>query len=159
MTRLRQLSACWTISGGATTGQTPSAVTFAKFGSLQSILAGHPTNSGPSTYGGIRSILLHEKKLAPGSAENCVSAFTVSLQTHFEAKKSGVRRSTLPQATSQPAHRAQSGRGDKLIEMTGNRMHCTILMLLYVTGLRRAEASRLKVSDIDSRRMIRLRAP
>jgi site-specific recombinase XerD len=103
--------------------------------------------------------LLHEKKLAPGSVENCVSAFTVSLQTHFEAKKSGVRRSTLPQATSQPAHRAQSGRGDKLIEMTGNRMHCTILMLLYATGLRRAEASRLKVSDIDSQRMIRLRAP
>lgn len=42
----------------------------------------------------------------------------------------------------------------RLIEMTRNRMHRTILMVLYATGLRRTEASRLKVSDIDSQRMV-----
>ncbi len=33
-------------------------------------------------------------------------------------------------------------------------MHRTLLMLLYGTGMRRTEASRLKVSDIDSQRMV-----
>jgi integrase/recombinase XerD len=33
-------------------------------------------------------------------------------------------------------------------------MHRTILILLYATGMRRAELSRLKVSDIDSQRMV-----
>jgi integrase len=41
-----------------------------------------------------------------------------------------------------------------LIEMTRNRMHRTILMMLHATGLRRTEASRLKVSDIDGQRMV-----
>jgi|SRR5580658_8113607 integrase/recombinase XerD len=33
-------------------------------------------------------------------------------------------------------------------------MHRTMLMTLYATGLRRAELSHLKVSDIDSERMV-----
>jgi integrase len=42
----------------------------------------------------------------------------------------------------------------RLIEAARNQMHRTILMLLYGTGMRRTEASRLKVSDIDSQRMV-----
>jgi site-specific recombinase XerD len=42
----------------------------------------------------------------------------------------------------------------RLIEAARNRMHRTLLMLLYATGMRRTEASRLKVSDIDSQRMV-----
>ena len=38
--------------------------------------------------------------------------------------------------------------------MTRYRIHGTILILLYATGLRRTEASRLKVSDIDGQRMV-----
>jgi site-specific recombinase XerD len=33
-------------------------------------------------------------------------------------------------------------------------MHRTLLMTLYATGLRRAELARLKVTDVDSRRMV-----
>lgn len=33
-------------------------------------------------------------------------------------------------------------------------LHRTLLMALYATGLRRAELSRLKVSDVDSQRMV-----
>jgi site-specific recombinase XerD len=42
----------------------------------------------------------------------------------------------------------------RMIEAAPNLMHGTILMLLYGTGVRRTEASLLKVSDIDSERMV-----
>jgi len=42
----------------------------------------------------------------------------------------------------------------RMIEAAPNLMHRTILMVLYATGIRRAEASLLKVSDIDSERMV-----
>lgn len=98
--------------------------------------------------------LLHEKKLAPGSVENCVSAL------RFLYKRTLKRRDLafddlpfpkqpriLPNVLSQDEVR-------RLIEGTRNRMHRTILMLLYATGVRRTEASRIKVSDIDSGRMV-----
>jgi len=42
----------------------------------------------------------------------------------------------------------------RLIESARNLMHRTMLMTLYATGLRRAELCHLKVSDIDSERMV-----
>jgi site-specific recombinase XerD len=42
----------------------------------------------------------------------------------------------------------------ELIGAARNLYHRTILMTLYSTGLRRAELCRLKVSDIDSKRMM-----
>jgi site-specific recombinase XerD len=41
-----------------------------------------------------------------------------------------------------------------LIEAAPNLLYRTLLLLLYATGLRRAEAARLKVSDIDSSLML-----
>ena len=42
----------------------------------------------------------------------------------------------------------------RLIDCASNLMHRTMLMMLYATGLRRAELCRLTVSDIDSKRMV-----
>jgi integrase len=42
----------------------------------------------------------------------------------------------------------------RMIEAAPNWMHRTVLMVLYATGIRRTEASLLKVSDIDSERMV-----
>ncbi|MGA8025838.1 MAG: tyrosine-type recombinase/integrase [Bryobacteraceae bacterium] len=42
----------------------------------------------------------------------------------------------------------------QLIAGARNLYHRTLLMTLYSTGLRRAELCRLKVSDIDSKRMM-----
>jgi integrase/recombinase XerD len=42
----------------------------------------------------------------------------------------------------------------RLIEAAPNLLYRTLLMLLYATGLRRAEAASLKVSDIDSALML-----
>lgn len=43
---------------------------------------------------------------------------------------------------------------EKLIAAAPNIRYRMILLLLYATGLRRAEASRLKIADIDSQRMV-----
>jgi integrase len=42
----------------------------------------------------------------------------------------------------------------RLIDSSRNLMHRTMLMTLYATGLRRSELCPLKVSDIDSERMV-----
>jgi integrase len=42
----------------------------------------------------------------------------------------------------------------RLIDSASNLMHRAILMTLYSTGVRRAELCRLKVSDIDTERMV-----
>jgi integrase/recombinase XerD len=98
--------------------------------------------------------LLHERKLALGTVENCISAL------RFLYKKTLKRRDlafddlpfpkqprTLPTVLSQDEV-------TRLIEAAPNRMHRMLLMLLYATGMRRTEASLLKVSDIDSQRMV-----
>src|SRR5499427_4725244 len=42
----------------------------------------------------------------------------------------------------------------RLIDAAGTPFHRTLLMILYATGLRRAEVTHLKVSDIDSKHMV-----
>jgi integrase len=42
----------------------------------------------------------------------------------------------------------------RLLECALTPFHRTILMTLYATGLRRAELANLKLSDIDSQRMV-----
>jgi integrase/recombinase XerD len=42
----------------------------------------------------------------------------------------------------------------RLIEAAPNRLYRMILVLLYSTGVRRTAASRIKVEDIDSKRMV-----
>jgi site-specific recombinase XerD len=42
----------------------------------------------------------------------------------------------------------------RLLAASANRMHRTMLMTVYATGVRRAELCQLKTSDIDSQRMV-----
>ena len=42
----------------------------------------------------------------------------------------------------------------RLIQAAGTSFHRTLLMTLYATGVRRAELTHLKVSDIDSKRRV-----
>jgi integrase len=42
----------------------------------------------------------------------------------------------------------------RLIDSTGSLMHRAMVMTLYATGVRRAELCRLKMTDIDSERMV-----
>ena len=98
--------------------------------------------------------LLHEKKLAPGSVENCVSALRFLYKRTLKRRDLAFDDLPFPKQPRSLPTVLSHDEVTRLIEMTRNRMHRTILKLLYATGLRRTEASRLKVSDIDSQRMV-----
>lgn len=98
--------------------------------------------------------LLHEKKLSVGTVENCISAlwflYRKTLKRRdlaFDDLPFPKQPRTLPTVLSQEEV-------TRLIEAPRNLMHRTVLILLYATGARRSEASRMEVSAIDSQRMV-----
>ena len=98
--------------------------------------------------------LLNQKKLAPGTVEGRMSAL------RFLYKKTLKRRDIVyddlifPKTPQKLPVVLSPEEVTRLIEAAPNRLHRTILMVLYGTGIRRTEASLLKVSDIDSERMV-----
>jgi integrase/recombinase XerD len=98
--------------------------------------------------------MLRDRKLATGTVQYRMTAlrffFKKVLKRHDpEFYEMGLTRSPkkLPVVLS-PAEVEQ------LIEAAPNIRFRTILLLLYATGLRRTEASQLKIADIDSQRMV-----
>jgi len=71
-----------------------------------------------------------------------------------------LRRPYLPDALPFPKHSRRlptvlsQEEVARLIDASGNLMHRAMVMTLYATGVRRAELCRLKVADIDSKRMV-----
>jgi integrase/recombinase XerD len=98
--------------------------------------------------------LLHERRLAPGSVENCVSALRFLYKRTLKRRDLAFDDLPFPKQPRSLPNVLSQDEVKRLIEGTRNRMHRTILMLLYATGVRRTEASRIKVSDIDSGRMV-----
>ena len=112
-----------------------------------------PDKLGPDHVRIYQSHLLKQRKLSPGSVEHHISAlrfFYVQTLHRYEFRQflpyPRVRRK-LPQILS----REEVAR---LIEASSGLFERTLLMVLYGTGMRRAEMARLKVADIDSQRMI-----
>ena len=112
-----------------------------------------PDKLGPEHLRSYQAYLLKERKLCPGSVEHHVSAlrffFVRTLRRHEfrEFIPFPKVRKKLPKILS----REEVAR---LIEASNGLFQRTLLMVLYGTGMRRAEVARLKVSDIDSPRMI-----
>jgi integrase/recombinase XerD len=112
-----------------------------------------PDKLGPDHLRQYQAYLLKQRKLDPGSVENHISAlrffFVRTLGRHeFRQFLPFPRtRKKLPNILS----REEVAR---LIEASGSLFQRTLLMVLYGTGMRRAEIARLKVGDIDSQRMV-----
>jgi site-specific recombinase XerD len=112
-----------------------------------------PDQLGPDHIRRFQSFLLKEKKLSPRTVVQRVSAlrflYVKTLKRHYMLEHipfpKAVRR--LPIVLSQE----EVGR---LIDSASNLFHRAMLMTLYSTGVRRAELCHLKVSDIDSQRMV-----
>jgi site-specific recombinase XerD len=112
-----------------------------------------PDKLGPEHLSSYQAYLFKERKLCPGSVEHHVAAlrfFFVRVLHRHEFRQflpyPKVRRK-LPNILS----REEVAR---LIEASSSLFQRTLLMVLYATGMRRAEVARLKIADIDSQRMI-----
>ena len=112
-----------------------------------------PDKLGPDHLRSYQAYLLKERKLDPGSVENHVAAlrflFIRTLHRH-------AFREFLPYPrTRKKLPNILSGEEvARLIDASSGLFQRTLLMVLYGTGMRRSELVRLKISDIDSQRMI-----
>jgi site-specific recombinase XerD len=112
-----------------------------------------PDQLGPDHLRSYQAYLLTERKLCPGTVENHVSAlrffFVRTLGRHeFRQFLPFPRvRKKLPKILSREEVA-------QLIDASSSLFERTLLMVLYGTGMRRAEIARLKLADIDSQRMI-----
>src|SRR5262252_2061551 len=112
-----------------------------------------PDKLGPNELRTYQAYLLRDRKLTPGTAVNCVAAlrffFVKTLKRHQY-------REFLPYPKDRRRLPAVLSREEvaRLINAAGNLFRRTLLMTLYGTGMRRSELAHLKVSDIDSQRMI-----
>ena len=112
-----------------------------------------PDKLGPEQIRQYQAFLFQSKKLSPASVSQYVSAlrflFVKTLRRHFLTEHIPFPKSPrrLPVVLSLEEV-------TRLINSAGNLFHRTLLMTLYSTALRRAELCRLKVTDIDSQRMM-----
>jgi site-specific recombinase XerD len=112
-----------------------------------------PDQLGPDDLRTFQAYLLKQRKLAVGTVIGRVAAlrffFVRTLKRHEF-------RQDLPYPKKQrklPSILSLEEVG-RLIDAAANLKQRTILMVLYGTGMRRTEVSRLKVSHVDSQRMI-----
>ena len=112
-----------------------------------------PDKLGPDHLRRYQAYLLKERKLCPGTVENHVAAlrfFYIRTLNRHEFRqflpypKVGKK---LPNILSGEEVR-------RLIDASSSLFERTLLMVLYGTGMRRAEVARLKIADIDSQRMV-----
>jgi integrase/recombinase XerD len=134
-----------------------SEITTRKYLQVVSDFARHfgksPDKLGANELRTYQAYLLKERKLKPGTAVNCVAAlrffFVKTLKRHhfreFLPYPKDQRRLPTVLSPEEVSH---------LINAAGTLFRRTLLMTLYGTGMRRSELARLKVSDIDSQRMI-----
>jgi integrase/recombinase XerD len=105
----------------------------------------------------IRAFQLHmirEKKLAPGTVALRMGALRFLYKKVLRRRDLDLEDLPLVRAPRKLPVVLSPEEVTRLIEGALNLWHRTMLMLLYATGLRRAEAAHLKLSDIDSALML-----
>ena len=109
-----------------------------------------PERLGPEHIRQYQAYLFRERKLSPGTIEGRTAAL------RFLFIKT-LRRPYLPDHIPFPKRQRRlptildQQEVARLIDSASNLMHRTMMMMLYATGLRRAEMCHLKVTDIDSK--------
>jgi integrase/recombinase XerD len=98
--------------------------------------------------------LLNEKKYSAGTVKVHMSALRFLYKKVLKRRDLSFDDLVYPKKPKKLPVVLSPEEVTRLIEATANPMHRTILMVLYGTGIRRTEASLLKVSDIDSQRMV-----
>ncbi|MGH9607557.1 MAG: tyrosine-type recombinase/integrase [Terracidiphilus sp.] len=92
--------------------------------------------------------LLREKKLAPGTVEGRMSALRFLYKKTLKRRDIAFDDLIFPKVPLKLPVVLSPAEVSRMIEAAPNLTHRTILMVLYATGIRRTEASLLKVSDV-----------
>lgn len=112
-----------------------------------------PDQLGPKQISEFQLHLLRDLKLAPLTVRQHIAAvrffFVHTLKRHYPPGEFRYPKNPkkLPIILSKEEVR-------RMIDAATTLLHRTLLMILYSTGMRRAEVASLKVSDIDSERMV-----
>jgi integrase/recombinase XerD len=113
-----------------------------------------PDRLGPEQVRRFQLHLLNEKRLSAGTVKNRMSALRFFYRKALKRRDLTFDDLPFPRIPVKLPTVLSREEVTRLIDAAANLMHRTILIVLYGTGIRRTEASRLKVSDIDSQRMV-----
>ena len=112
-----------------------------------------PDQLGPDQVRQYQAYLFRERKLAP----NTVNQRTAALRFFFVAtlkRAWTIAETPYPRKAFRLPKILSTEQVSRLIEAAPTMFYRILLMTLYATGLRPAELAHLKVSDIDSERMV-----
>jgi integrase/recombinase XerD len=112
-----------------------------------------PDQLGPDQLRQYQAYLFRERKLAP----NTVTQRTAALRFFFVGtlrRPWAIAETPYPRKTFRLPKILSLEQVSRLIDAAPTAFYRILLMTLYATGLRRAELAHLKVSDIDSERMV-----
>jgi integrase/recombinase XerD len=112
-----------------------------------------PDRLGPRHIREYQAELFQKRKLSPGTVTNRLSALRF-FYTKTLKKAWSVAETPYPKKQRRIPTILSQEEVARLIDAAGTAFHRTLLIALYATGLRCAELTRLKVSDIDSQRMV-----
>jgi len=98
--------------------------------------------------------LLRDQKLATGTVQTRMTALHFFFKRVLKCHDPELYDMALTRRPKKLPVVLSPEEVEKLIEAAPNIRYRMILLLLYATGLRRTEASQLKLADIDSKRMV-----
>jgi site-specific recombinase XerD len=98
--------------------------------------------------------LINMKQLAPQTVKVRMSALRFLYWRTLKRRDLHFDDLPLPKAPMKLPVVLSPEEVTRLIESASSLMHRTMLLILYATGIRRAELAELKVSDIDSKLMV-----
>jgi len=112
-----------------------------------------PDRLGPRHIREYQGELFQKRKFSPNTVAQRLAAlrffYTKTLKKVWSIEETPYPKKTLHLPTILSQEEVA-----RLIDAAWPPFHRTLLMALYATGLRRAELARLKVSDVDSKRMV-----
>ncbi len=112
-----------------------------------------PDRLGPRHIREYQAELFQKRKFSPNTVAQRLAAlrffYTKTLKKVWSIEETPYPKKTLHMPTILSQEEVA-----RLIDAARLPFHRTLLMALYATGLRRAELARLKVSDVDSKRMV-----
>jgi integrase/recombinase XerD len=112
-----------------------------------------PDRLGPRHIREYQAELFQKRKLSAGTVTNRLAALRFFYIKTLK-KAWSIAETPYPKKNHRLPTILSQEEVARLIDAAGTPFHRTLLITLYATGLRCAELTRLKVSDVDSKRMV-----